>query len=138
MTPRLPGETPEDRDALAAEYALGSLDAATRAAVAARLRTDAALRARVAEWEQRLAPLAEDVPAITPPPWLWQRIAAAIAPPIAAAVPFWQRVSTWRWATAAAGLAAGLLLILLAVPSEPPGRIVAVLSSPAPQPAWAV
>lgn len=130
-------ETSEDREALAAEYALGSLDAATRAAVAARLRTDAALRARVAEWERRLAPLAEDVQDIAPPPWLWRRIAAAIEPP----APFWQRISTWRWATAAAGLAATLLLVLLILGPErhdPPEPIVALLSTPAPQPAWAV
>ena len=49
----------EDIEALAGEYVLGTLDAAERAAVAARRQREPALAAAIEAWEQRLAPLDE-------------------------------------------------------------------------------
>ena len=61
-------ERPEDTDdtALAGEYVLGLLDGDARAAFEARLAVDPALRARVRDWAEDLAPLTEGVE--TPPP----------------------------------------------------------------------
>lgn len=67
-----------DRDALAAEYVLGTLDGEARAALRRALAGDAALREAVAAWERRLMPLAENAPAMAPPPDLWARIEARL------------------------------------------------------------
>lgn len=61
---------PEARDALAAEYVLGTLEAREAAAVAAALPADPALREAVAAWEARLAPLVALAPPEAPPPGL--------------------------------------------------------------------
>ena len=70
----------EDIDGLAAEYVLGSLDAAERAAVDVRRRSDTALEAALVAWERRLAPLGErDLAGAAPPPQLFEAIGARIA-----------------------------------------------------------
>ena len=51
----------EDRERLAGEYVLGTLDAEERRRVERQLTSDAPLRAAVARWEARLQPLAERV-----------------------------------------------------------------------------
>lgn len=66
-----------DDDLDAAEYVLGTLDAAARHDFAQRLLRDRALRALVESWERRLAPLAGDARAL-PSPDLKRRIEAAI------------------------------------------------------------
>jgi len=63
-----------DIDAMAAEYALGTLDPGERAAVAARRRREPALDAAITAWEARLGPLADLVPAIEPPAGVLARI----------------------------------------------------------------
>lgn len=73
---------PEDPDMLAAEYVLGTLEAAERTAVAARLGTDPNLSRAVQAWEDRLAPLLDQVPAIGPPPELGERIAVRLFGPM--------------------------------------------------------
>lgn len=67
---------PDTLDVLAAEYALGSIDAQARQALLA-AHPGPELRQRIAFWEERLAPLAECVPAASPPPELWQRLVLA-------------------------------------------------------------
>ena len=47
----------EDDDAAAAEYVLGVQDAADRAGVEQRIRSDAAFARRIADWEYRLSGL---------------------------------------------------------------------------------
>ncbi|MBL8838422.1 MAG: cupin domain-containing protein [Alphaproteobacteria bacterium] len=68
----------DDRDALAAEYVLGTLDADRRGDVRRALASDGALREAVAAWERRLMPLVERAPSVTPPPDLWARIEARL------------------------------------------------------------
>ena len=70
----------DDLDALAAEYALGVLDAAERRAAQARRADEPALDAAIAAWEARLAPLCETVPSVAPPAELYARIEARLAP----------------------------------------------------------
>ncbi|MGP9819375.1 anti-sigma factor [Salinarimonas sp. NSM] len=68
----------DDDDALAGEYALGTLRGAERAAFEARLAREPALAAAVAAWQERLAPLSDAVPAVAPPPGLFARIEARL------------------------------------------------------------
>jgi anti-sigma-K factor RskA len=84
MTPAIPTD-PAERDALAGEYVLGTLDAAMARAVERALPQDAALRAAVEAWEARLAPLSTLAPPEAPPPGLWERIERALDPTAAVA-----------------------------------------------------
>ena len=61
---------------LAGEAVLGTATPEERAAVLERLSQDPDFEAEVAAWESRLAPLAEAVRPVDPPPGLWARIAA--------------------------------------------------------------
>jgi anti-sigma-K factor RskA len=69
-----------DRDLLAAEYVLGTLEADEAESAASLLATDAAFAAAVHHWEQQLAPLAAGVSPVAPRPQLWDRIEATTAP----------------------------------------------------------
>jgi anti-sigma-K factor RskA len=81
---------PELRDRLAAEYVLGTLHGRARARLQQLLRDDAALRARVAFWEQKLMPMAAPLWAAAPSVTVWRAIAARVAPR-EAATPWWLR-----------------------------------------------
>ena len=67
----------EDHIALAAEYALGTLDADERAQVEVLMATDSAFAAMVQAWEFRLGVLNKMVGSVEPPPELWERIRLA-------------------------------------------------------------
>ena len=64
----------DDDDQRCAEYALGVLDAQERAALEADVSRDPALQRALDDWQQRFAPLADDVRAIAPPERVWTRI----------------------------------------------------------------
>jgi anti-sigma-K factor RskA len=68
----------EDHIALAAEYALGTLDADERAQVETMMAADKDFLAVVQAWEFRLGALNQMVGAVEPRPELWERIRAAI------------------------------------------------------------
>jgi anti-sigma-K factor RskA len=67
----------DDDDILAAEFALGLLDANESDVVRARARVDAMLALRISWWRDQLAPLASE--ASTPaPPGVWRKIEAKL------------------------------------------------------------
>jgi anti-sigma-K factor RskA len=68
----------EEREALAAEYVLGTLSAAEREEAEALLGRDAAFAETVRLWEHRLGELNVMVEAVEPPPDLWERIKTGI------------------------------------------------------------
>jgi anti-sigma-K factor RskA len=68
----------EDHIALAAEYALGTLDADERAQVESMMAVDAGFEAIVQAWGFRLGVLNQMVGAVEPRPELWDRIKTAI------------------------------------------------------------
>jgi hypothetical protein len=111
----------EDIDALAAEYVLGSLDAAERARVAARRAGDRHLADAIAAWERRLGPLSEREPGLAPPAHLLDSILSRIATGEANAAASSARVlplrrrSSRSWAITVAGTALAACLALAAV-----------------------
>ena len=142
--------SPED-DLAAAEYALGTLDPAERAVLAARRLREPEIDAAIREWEERLSPLAEAVPPIEPPRDYLAEIEARIhgAPAASAAaqstetvVALRSRLARWRAAAiATTGLAAMLaigVVFLAATRESTPRQFVAVLQKGADSPAFAV
>jgi anti-sigma-K factor RskA len=68
----------EDHIALAAEYALGTLDADERAQVEAMMSVDKDFTAMVRAWEYRLGVLNQMVGSVEPRPEVWDRIRTAV------------------------------------------------------------
>ena len=68
----------EDHIALAAEYALGTLDADERAQVETLMAVDSEFTAIVHAWEHRLAVLNQMVGSVEPRPIVWENIKSAI------------------------------------------------------------
>jgi anti-sigma-K factor RskA len=129
--------TPEERDGLAAEYVLGTLEAREAAAVAAALPADPALAEAVARWEARLAPLATLAPPEAPPPGLWARIEAALDP--RPATPWWRRLlDPWKLGAIGATAVAASLAAFMVLRPAPEPRLMTVLLTDREQPAWLV
>jgi anti-sigma-K factor RskA len=134
----------EDIDGLAAEYVLGSLDAAERAQVDDRSRSDASLRLAIEHWQRRLAPLSEQTPLseqlpnVAPPPGLFDsilsRISETAATPTSSAevIPLHRSHGRGRrLAIGATALAACLVFavgvwLIYAGTSPPPTRVAAM------------
>jgi len=70
----------EDHIALAAEYALGTLDADERALVETMMIVDHGFMEMVEAWDRKLSALHEMVGTVEPPAYLWNSILAAIGP----------------------------------------------------------
>jgi len=68
----------EDHIALAAEYALGTLDAAERTQVEMMMAVDTEFMALVHAWEYRLGVLNQMVGSVEPRPIVWENIKAAV------------------------------------------------------------
>src|ERR1700750_3351813 len=71
-------EYSEDQIAIAAEYALGTLDADERAQVETMMAADPEFTAMVQSWEFRLGVLNQMVGSVEPRPELWERVRAAV------------------------------------------------------------
>jgi anti-sigma-K factor RskA len=112
-----------EQELLAAEYALGVLSGAERAAAEQRVARDPGFARLVAEWEQRLAPWVAEIASVVPPPQVWDRIVGALPPPpqnrgLWQSLAFWRGLSLATGALAAACLAA--LIYLGALTQQPP------------------
>lgn len=140
-------QTPED---IAGLYVLGLLDAARRNEVERDMEKDAALQARVADWEERLLPLTRMVEPEPLPPRLWSRIerslwpaqrASAASAPSSLVSRLWDSLAFWR-SLAATGFAAAMLLAVVGLPGtqqagEP--KFMVVLVAPDDKaPGWVV
>jgi anti-sigma-K factor RskA len=123
--------TPGRVDALAAQYVLGTLRGRARARFERLARSDAALGDVVRQWEERLIPLAEQLPPVRPPQRVWQAIRKRIrAGASGARASMWANLGLWR-GLALAGLAAAFVLaiaLFTPAPERPQGTLVAVLS----------
>lgn len=139
-------DDPQERSASAGEYVLGTLPAADGAAFERALADDAALRAEVYRWQDRLLALADRVVSVEPARELWSRIearlgavsaAATVTPaaqpitmptvPLAANDADGQRLRHWRvvsgMAIAASVLLASLLVLRAPTPTSPTSPI---------------
>lgn len=133
----------EDRDGLAAEYVLGTLDEAERREAEHLLKSDAGFRGEVETWEKRLSPLALALEPVAVPEQLRARVMTAAVgqtPPTATVIDFPARARRWRsvavagWAVAAAATGFVLLNPVALPPTQ--GRFVAVLEAEGPGPAF--
>jgi anti-sigma-K factor RskA len=131
---------PERTDALAGEYVLGTLRGPARARFERIARSERRAADAVRAWEERLLPLADALPPVTPPARVWNAIVARIhgsaarpgAPASRPAGAGW-----WR-AVALASLAAALALavvLLKPAPEQPQGSLLAVLTGQDAKPA---
>src|ERR1700710_1522485 len=68
----------EDHIALAAEYAIGTLDAEERAQVEAMMSVDKEFTAMVEAWEQKLGVLNQMVGSVEPRAEVWEKIKSAV------------------------------------------------------------
>ena len=129
-------------DALAAEYALGTLPARARARMARMAARDGDIAAAIRYWDALLAPLATGAGPVTPPPRVWHAVVqrlglqdakSAVRPNAG----WWSRLAFWRGAALASFAAALVLAVTLLAPKPelagPP--IVAVLAGPDAKPA---
>lgn len=132
-------DRPQRLDALAAEYALGTLSARARLRLARIAQADGGVASALRGWEMRLAPLTEGAAPIAPPPRVWAAIAERLGleGPGRTSASWWSRVSLWRGlaiASLAAVIALGLNL-LQPRPETAGEQIVAVLAGPDAKPA---
>lgn len=107
----------DNDDALASGLVLRTLERAEQATAERRIAAEPAFAARVAAWEERLAPLAEVASERPPPAELWSRIDLATSPaalrarPVAMSDSGWFP-SAWLWAVGAGVAAAAAVLLL--------------------------
>jgi len=152
MNPNDPTPEPLDDavDVLAGDYVLGTLSAATRREVEARMQREPALRAAVEAWEQRLHPLVALAEPVEPSPALWQRIEASVAAKPASRsaqagtssrAGWWNNVSLWRGLAGAGFAAAALVAAVLVtqVQAPPATQFMVVLVAPQDKsPGWVI
>jgi anti-sigma-K factor RskA len=119
----------EERDLLAADYVLGSLEGEEAREAERLLKNDAAFAASVRQWEARLAPLATRVAPVAPPAEVWARIAASTGATTGEVIPlaFRRRLRVWQGGAALALAVAASLAAFIVLRPAPPAR-VAVLA----------
>lgn len=124
-----------DRDALAADYVLGTLEAWQSREVERAMVADPVLRAAVDTLEAALAPLAALAPPATPPDEVWGRVERELAT-IGVVRPLRRERLVRAWAIGAS-LAAAVFAGLAFLPRAQPPGIMTVLVSDRTQQAWA-
>ena len=143
-------ESADELQVLAGEYVIGTLSAASRAGLEARIKNDAALRTAVEMWDEKLVPLAELVEPVEPSPALWSRIESSVAAASTArAIPasvkssasWWNSLNLWR-GLAASGFATaafmGVVLTTKIAQPPSPGYLVVLVGPQDKSPGWVV
>ncbi|NVE94810.1 anti-sigma factor [Altererythrobacter lutimaris] len=116
MLPELTGD-----DLLAAEFALGLLEGEELLMAKGRVAREPELAARIAHWEEQLAPMLDDIASAEPSPALWGQIEAALDAKKASGgsaevIELETRLTRWKWATGFSAAAAAVALAFLALP----------------------
>lgn len=117
---------------IAAEYALGLLEGEELLMARGRVAREPEFAAAVAQWEERLAPLLDDLPGLLPSESVWQQIEARIAAQAsspeagsgtasagAEVIELNARVRRWQWVSALTSAAAVAALAVVALPIGP-------------------
>lgn len=125
----------ELRDRLAAEYVIGTLRGRARARFQSLMRYDAGLRRTVAEWEERLTPLAAAAGEVSPPARVWQAIARRVGGRSSQA-----RLAIWRGLAVTSTAFALVLATFIGMKPAPelPMASVAVMADDKGQPSMVV
>ncbi len=126
--------SPDLRNAFAAEYVLGTLRGPARRRFERQMLLDRDLFYTVGRWENHLTPLAEGIEALDPPAHVWRAIEARIEPRPArnTSSTWWESLAWWRYmALATSAIAAALLVAFISLrPAAPETAMIAVLSTP--------
>lgn len=143
-------ESADELQVLAGEYVIGTLSAASRAGLEARMKNDAALRTTVEMWDEKLVPLAELVEPVEPSPALWSRIESSVAAAstaratpasVKSSASWWNSLNLWR-GLAASGFAtaAFMSVVLITKIAQPPspGYLVVLVGPQDKSPGWVV
>lgn len=138
---------------VAGEYVLGTLSAERRREVERALPADAALRAAVQYWEQRLLPLASLAEPAEPSATLWERIerstatsAAVVQSPAPARghapkTGWWNKLDLWRGLAAGGFAAAAIMAVVVGVrmqAPQAPGYMVVLATPQNAAPGWVI
>ena len=118
---------PSLADALAQQYAVGTLRGGARRRYEALLPGHPLLRDALMRWQARLMPLTAAIAPQAPPARVWQRIEQRLWPmPAKQSERWWQGLTLWRGISALASVATlGLaLLLVLPGPAQPPVVVV--------------
>ncbi len=138
MTALIPTD-PQEREALAGEYVLGTLDARMAATIAGALGADRSLRQAVEAWEDRLTPLGSLAVQEAPPPELWDRIEAGLPAVAGRAIDkparSWDFWRVWAiGASLAAAVLAGFAMLQATKPTVMEATMAPVPAAVAPTP----
>jgi anti-sigma-K factor RskA len=129
---------PQTREAIAAEYALGTLQGRARSRFERSLKDDPQLRQLVATWRERLAPLDELVEPVAPPARVWQHIHDRIGIHTRSRR-IWTTLAFWRVATLLSTACAVVLAVYLAtLPPRSTELMVVVMQGDQGNPAMTV
>lgn len=128
-------------EALAAEFALGTLHGRARDRMAGLMRSSSALRNAVWQWEAQLSEMGLALPQLEAPPQIWPAIERRIKPVAPTPINSRQTTRIWRnWSAFAT--AAAVLLAVFIFGSKPPTTLdadrVAVFVNTEAQPQWLV
>ena len=123
-------DTPRNDATLSGEYALGLLEGEELLKARGRLARDPEFSAHKSWWDERLAPLTDEIAGMEPSADLWSRIEAEIAGRSesggAEVVDLQARLTRWKWTAAITSMAAVLMLaVLILPPGSEPGSPVA-------------
>lgn len=102
-----------DDDLIAAEYTLGLLSDTERRAAERRLAREPAFASLVSAWEERLTPLIAEIDEVSPPPDVWNRIAASLPPQSETRPNLWSSLAFWRGFSLVSALAAACLALVI-------------------------
>lgn len=111
-----------DQERLAAEHALRLLEGEEELRARGLMVTDHEFADRVAEWEQKLAPMLEETAPVQPSPEMWARIEASMSEPRESAeiVTLERKIRRWQWATGGMAAAAAVAIAFLSLPADAP------------------
>lgn len=128
--------TPDERNQLAGEYALGVLDGAEHADARALLVSDRQFAAEVAAWLGRLAPLLDGIEPVAPPARVFHAIEQRLGGRAEAndnAPDLRRSRNLWRgFAVGAGAIAASLAMVVMVAPRAVEPGPVGVAEAPAP------
>ena len=124
-------------DRLAAEYVLGTLRGPARRRLENLLPAHPALRAAVAQWQQRLSPLSVTVEEVAPSARVWRNIETRLFGERVRPPSLWQRLALWR-GLAGLATAATVAMVMVASRVPPPQAPIVVVLGANPEAAQAL